>query len=97
MIQRLVEGSTVVAVVLLAMRLALFALSLGLTLISFRAYRRRPTDRFQYAFLGFAFLSMGTALSMLVRRIDATPLIEIAEIVPYLVGFSMLYLSLYRD
>lgn len=45
--------------VLLLARLVVFGMALGLTLISFQAYRKQETERLQYAFLGFAFISMG--------------------------------------
>ncbi len=84
------------------MRLVLFALSLGLTIISFQAYRRKGTQRLQYAFIGFAFISMGVAITNLNTQIARTAepttlmLFQIAETVPFIVGFAMIYLSLYR-
>jgi hypothetical protein len=87
---------------LLVMRFVVFGLSLGITLISFQAYQKRRTQRLQYAFLGFAFISMGVAISSVITQLgtDAGPLIQsffqMAEAVPFIIGFSMLYLSLYR-
>jgi hypothetical protein len=46
-------------------RLVLFGLSLGLTGISFMAYRKNGSERLQYAFIGFAFISMGVAVTNL--------------------------------
>ncbi|WP_435194979.1 DUF7521 family protein [Natronomonas sp. EA1] len=91
-----------VAVIVLAlMRLVLFGLSLGLTLISFQAYSQRGGQRLQYAFIGFAFISMGVAVTNLNTQLaaavtQATTLFQIAETVPFIVGFTMIYLSLYR-
>lgn len=83
--------------VLFLLRLAVFALSLGLTLISFEAYRRHRSERLESAFVGFAFLSMGAAMGNLGASLgDYTVYFHIAETVPFIVGFSMLYLSLYR-
>jgi hypothetical protein len=87
------------------MRLVLFGLSLGLTLISFQAYRRNGSERLQYAFIGFAFISMGVAVTNLNTQLlvagdvqaDGNFLwFQIAETVPFSVGFAMIYLSLYR-
>ena len=90
--------------VLILMRLVLFGLSLGLTLISFQAYSKRGSQRLQYAFIGFAFISMGVAVTNLTTQIGTTSAaagsdliyLQIAETVPFIVGFLMIYLSLYR-
>ncbi|MFC7175971.1 DUF7521 family protein [Halosegnis marinus] len=95
---------SVAGVVLGAFRLALFGLSLGLTVISFQAYRKNGGERLQYAFLGFAFISMGVAVTNLNTQLlvsggaagDTFVLLQIAETVPFSVGFGMIYLSLYR-
>jgi len=83
--------------VLALARMVMFGLSLGLTIISFQAYRRQGSTRLEYAFVGFAFISMGAAMTTLNSQLGATPIaFDIAETVPFIVGFSMLYLSLYR-
>ncbi|WP_267161160.1 DUF7521 family protein [Halovenus salina] len=88
--------------VLTLLRVFVFGLSLGITLISFQAYRQQQTERLQFAFVGFAFISMGVAVSTVITRFgsDAEAVVllflEGAETVPFIVGFSMLYLSLYR-
>ncbi|QSG07663.1 DUF7521 family protein [Halapricum desulfuricans] len=90
--------------VLMLLRLTLFGLSLGLTVISFQAYRSQRTERLQYAFIGFAFISMGVAVSNVVTQIgwmtETVELVRIffqaSETIPFIVGFAMLYLSLYR-
>jgi hypothetical protein len=46
-------------------RLVLFGLSLGLTIISFQAYTQNGSKRLQYAFIGFAFIAMGVAVTNL--------------------------------
>jgi len=80
-----------------ALRLVLFALALGLTLISFQAYSRKRSERLQYAFIGFAFISMGVALSALTTQVGSyTALFGIVETIPFIIGFSMLYLSLFQ-
>lgn len=84
------------------MRFAVFGLSLGITLISFQAYQKQRTQRLQYAFFGFAFISMGVAISSVITQLgsDAEPLVriffQVTETVPFIIGFSMIYLSLYR-
>jgi hypothetical protein len=68
-----------------------------LTLISFQAYRKKRTDRLQYAFIGFAFISMGVALMTLMAQLtDTLVLFQLALTVPFIIGFSMLYVSLFR-
>ncbi|WP_267641703.1 DUF7521 family protein [Haloarchaeobius amylolyticus] len=83
--------------VLMLMRLILFALALGLTFISFQAYNQKGGKRLESAFIGFAFISMGVALTNISMQITkGVVYFNIAETVPFIVGFSMLYLSLYR-
>lgn len=82
---------------LMGLRLVVFGLALGLTLISFQAYQQKKTDRLETAFIGFAFLSMGIALTAL--RGEAgnwVVFFELVETIPLIIGFGMLYLSLYR-
>ena len=80
-----------------ALRLVLFALALGLTIISFQAYSRRRSERLQYAFIGFAFISMGTAVMTLNSQFEVvSTVMSTVETIPFIVGFSVLYLSLYR-
>ena len=93
----------VLQALLILMRLTLFGLSLGLTLISFQAYTKRQSDRLQYAFIGFAFVSMGIAVANLTTQVAVGDelgvtlyYLLIAETVPFIIGFSMIYLSLYR-
>lgn len=93
----------VLQALLILMRLTLFGLSLGLTLISFQAYTKRQSDRLQYAFIGFAFVSMGIAVANLTTQVAVGDelgvtlyYLQIAETVPFIIGFSMIYLSLYR-
>jgi len=97
------DGVEIARSALVMMRMAVFGLSLGITLISFQAYRKRPSERLQYAFVGFAFISMGVAISSVITQLGAASadelvrtLFQIAETVPFIIGFSMLYLSLYR-
>jgi hypothetical protein len=100
----------VLQILLALLQLVLFGLSLGLTVISFQAYTQHGSDQLEYAFIGFAFISMGTALSNLSVQtassqetldvvgvaLQLRTVLEVAETVPFIVGFSMLYLSLYR-
>ena len=93
----------VLQALLILMRLILFGLSLGLTRISFQAYTKRQSDRLQYAFIGFAFVSMGIAVANLTTQVAVGDelgvtlyYLQIAETVPFIIGFSMIYLSLYR-
>jgi hypothetical protein len=100
----MVDAAALARGALLVMRFAVFGLSLGITLISFQAYQQRPSARLQYAFLGFAFISMGVAVSSVITQLGAgtsatavaTTFFEMAEAIPFIIGFSMLYLSLYR-
>ncbi|GGL22765.1 hypothetical protein GCM10009037_02730 [Halarchaeum grantii] len=87
---------TLASIVLVALRLVLFALTLGLTLISFQAYRRNGTPRLEYAFIGFAFVSMGVGLTVLSDQLPTGPVFEIGATLPFIVGFATLYVSLYR-
>jgi len=97
-------GISAAGVVLGLFRLVLFGLSLGLTVISFQAYRKNGGERLQYAFLGFAFISMGVAVTNLNTQLLVSGeaasqtfiLLQIAETVPFSVGFGMIYISLYR-
>ncbi len=89
--------ATLLPVVLSLLRLVVFALALGLTLISFQAYNARGSKRLESAFIGFAFISMGVALtSMRTQIADIEIVFQIAETIPFIIGFSMLYISLYR-
>lgn len=83
--------------ILQGLQLILFALALGLTLVSFQAYRRRRSKRLETAFIGFAFISMGIGLNALATGgSEFFVLYQIVETVPFIIGFGMLYLSLYR-
>ncbi|WP_247001428.1 DUF7521 family protein [Halosolutus gelatinilyticus] len=85
------------AAVLMLLQMTVFALSLGLTLISFQSYRQRQSKRLESAFIGFAFLSMGVGLTTITSQLsDPMTLFYVAETVPFIVGFGMLYVSLYR-
>lgn len=84
-------------VVLMLLRMVVFALSLGLTLISFQSYRARKSKRLESAFIGFAFLSMAVGLTTINAQIsDPLTMFYIVETIPFIVGFGMLYVSLYR-
>lgn len=98
--------ATISRIVLVLMRLVMFALALGLTLISYQAYSERGSKRLETAFIGFAFISMGMGLSALNYQVFAGPssqtynvafmTFQIVETIPFILGFAMLYLSLYR-
>ena len=98
----MVDPVPIARAVLLLMRFAVFGLALGVTIISFQAYQKRRTERLQYAFLGFAFISMGVAISSVITQLGTgtEPLVrlffQMSETIPFIIGFSMLYLSLYR-
>jgi len=82
---------------LVGLRLVVFALAGGITMISFQAYQKKQSDQLESAFIGFAFISMGVAVAMLGTYSDANEtLFGIAEVVPFIIGFSMLWMSLYR-
>ncbi|AGN02023.1 hypothetical protein L593_10390 [Salinarchaeum sp. Harcht-Bsk1] len=87
----------VLEAVLMMLRLALFALALGLTIISFQAYRENGGKRLESAFIGFAFISMGVAMTSMGDQVESLELFfSIAETVPFIIGFGMLWISLYR-
>ena len=98
--------STGAFIVLVLMRLVMFALALGLTIISYQAYSEQGTKRLESAFIGFAFVSMGVGVTTLNSQLafgTATPigevgfsLFQIVETIPFILGFAMLYVSLYR-
>jgi len=97
------SGVTVARGALVLMRMVVFGLTLGITLISFQAYRKRPSERLQYAFVGFAFISMGVAVTSVITQLSTSqtgPLADVffqmAETIPFIIGFAMLYVSLYR-
>mgnify|MGYP000557278588 CR=1 FL=1 len=98
----MVDVEVVARFTLTLMRLVSFALAFGLTVISFQAYREKKTDTLQFAFVGFAFISMGVAISTVITQLgeEADPTVavylQMAETIPFIIGFSMLYLSLYR-
>lgn len=99
----MVDGVEIARGILVLLRMVVFGLTLGITLISFQAYRKRPSERLQYAFLGFAFISMGVAVSSVITQLSAgqasamvTTFFQLAETIPFIIGFSMLYVSLYR-
>ncbi len=98
----MVELEMLVRVVLTVLRFVAFGLALGLTIISFQAYRKKQTERLQFAFLGFAFISMGVAVSSAITQLgegaDEIILLffQVVETIPFIIGFTMLYLSLYR-
>lgn len=93
----MVAVADLMVLLLMLMRLAVFALALGLTIISFQAYQQRRSSRLEAAFIGFAFISMGVAVTTLSVQAETwTTLFDIAETVPFIIGFSMLYVSLYR-
>jgi hypothetical protein len=89
-------------ILLTFLRFVVFGLTLGMTIISFQAYRQKQTDRLQYAFLGFAFISMGVAVSSVITQLGADAdqsvlfFFELVETIPFIIGFAMLYLSLYK-
>ena len=92
-----------VQVALMFMRLVLFGLSLGLTVISFQAYSQKGSERLQSAFIGFAFVSMGVAVTNLTTQLSASGqagaslvYFQMAETIPFIIGFAMIYVSLYR-
>lgn len=97
---------TITQLILGLMRLVMFALALGLTLISYQAYSERGTKRLESAFIGFAFISMGMGVSALNSQLligSASELssvafmaFQIVETIPFILGLGMLYLSLYR-
>jgi hypothetical protein len=77
--------------------MVLFGLALGLTIISFQAYTQNRTKQLETAFIGFAFISMGVGLSTLSAQVqEQEMLFQIVETIPFIIGFSMLWMSLYR-
>jgi hypothetical protein len=97
---RVVAEFSLLFAALVLLRLILFGLAGGLTLISFQAYRQKGSQQLEYAFVGFAFVSMGTAMSNLTVQIGSSEqtmlLLQLVETLPFIVGFAMLYVSLYE-
>lgn len=98
----MVETELVGRILLTLLRFVVFGLTLGITIISFQAYRQKRTDRLQYAFVGFAFISMGVAVSSVITQLGAEAnqtvlfFFELVETIPFIIGFAMLYVSLYK-
>jgi hypothetical protein len=98
----MVDTAQLLSFLLTFMRLGVFGLALGLTLISFQAYRKKQTEDLRFAFVGFAFISMGVAVSSVVTQVaqSVTQVVflwfQIVQTLAFIIGFSMLYLSLYR-
>ncbi|WP_246986224.1 DUF7521 family protein [Halorientalis marina] len=100
----MVEMVAVARGLLILMRLITFGLTLGITLISFQAYRKKESQKLQSAFIGFAFISMGVAVSNVITQLGADGsasslqfvFLQMTETIPFIIGFAMLYLSLYR-
>jgi len=99
----MVATAAVTGILLTVLQLLLFGLALGLTLISFQAYSKNRTKQLESAFIGFAFISMGVGLSTLSTQVTLTAeeqlqrqLFQIVETIPFIIGFSMLWVSLYR-
>ena len=100
----MVEAVAIARGLLILMRLITFGLTLGITLISFQAYRKKQSQKLQSAFIGFAFISMGVAVSNVITQLGADGsasslqfvFFQMAETIPFIIGFAMLYLSLYR-
>jgi hypothetical protein len=100
----MVEMVAVARGLLILMRLITFGLTLGITLISFQAYRKKQSQKLQSAFIGFAFISMGVAVSNVITQLGADGsasslqfvFLQMTETIPFIIGFAMLYLSLYR-
>lgn len=98
----MVEIELLARVLLTVLRITVFGLALGITIISFQAYQEQQTERLQYAFFGFAFISMGVAVDTVITQFasDAASAVllffNMVQTIPFIIGFSMLYLSLYR-
>ncbi|SEO35121.1 hypothetical protein SAMN05216388_1011107 [Halorientalis persicus] len=100
----MVETVAIARGVLVLMRLVTFGLTLGITLISFQAYRKKQSEKLQSAFIGFAFISMGVAITNVITQLGAGGgtsslqfiFLQMTETIPFIIGFAMLYLSLYR-
>ena len=99
----MVEIELIGRILLTLMRFVVFGLTLGITIISFQAYQQQKSNRLQYAFVGFAFISMGVAMTNLTTQVSVGGglsrellFLQMAETVPFIVGFVMIYLSLYR-
>ena len=89
--------SEIIDGVYIVLRMVVFAFALGLTLLSYQSYSRQQSEQLEAAFIGFAFLSMGVALTAMRAQMSAgADIFAIAETVPFIIGFGMLYISLYR-
>ena len=95
----LANDRLIIAGLLSVLRLVMFALPRRLTVVSFRAYHQQRSDRLERAPVGFAFVSTGAAMTTLSARVASAGsvglVLDTAETVPFVVGFGMLYRSLY--
>lgn len=87
---------TAIETVLLILDAVAMAVAAGITVISFRAYRRTKNRTYRFAFIGFIHLLAGLASEAILFRVGTLPisLIHTIETLFFLIGFSALYLSL---
>lgn len=81
---------------LLALDVLAFVVALGITVISFRAYRRARSHTYRFAFVGFVFLTAGVVSEAVLFRAQTLPIVMVHSIETglFLVGFGALYASL---
>lgn len=81
---------------LLALDVVALLVALGITAISFNAYRRTKNRTYRFAFLGFVFLTCGVVSEAVLFRFQMMPLVMVHTIETglFIIGFSALYLSL---
>jgi hypothetical protein len=81
---------------LLALDFIALLVALGITAISFNAYRRTRSQTYQFAFVGFVFLTIGVVSEAILFRVGTIPLVMVHTIETglFILGFSALYISL---
>jgi hypothetical protein len=88
---------TIVDILLGGSRLVALGLALGISLTSYRTYRRTGASTFGFTMIGFAFVTLGLAVESLLLGRVALTLTEIhaVESLFFAIGFVALYASLH--
>lgn len=87
---------TPIEIVVIVLDILAMGVAAGITIISFRAYRRTKSRTYRFAFIGFLHLLAGLASEAILFRIGTFPisLVHTIETLLFLIGFAALYLSL---
>lgn len=82
--------------VLLALDAMALIVAGAITVISFRVFRETKNRTYRLAFIGFLHLFLGVASEAVLFRVGSFPisLVHTIETLFFVIGFTMLYLSL---